>query len=56
MGVHIFESIPSWIKVREFKSTLAPQGQITGCLTKGVATGNLAIQRSDNRMFDLSCG
>ena len=53
MTDHSFESVPSLLKVREFKTILAPQGQITGCLAKGVATEYLATQRQDNRIFDL---
>ena len=47
-----FGSIPSWLMVREFKPTLIPQ-RWTRCLTKGVATGCLNIQRPVNRMLWL---
>ena len=56
VGAHGFGSVLSLLKVREFKLILAPQRQITGCLAKGVATGCLATQRPDNRMFDLGHG
>lgn len=58
MGTSSFESLPSWLKVREFKPSVVPQGHITGSLTKGVASGRFFFFFfcSNNRMFYLGCG